>query len=168
MNSIDPIDDSFNAGVNDFTDYYRTQSGYDLQEGLSQTYYLKMNEKIIGYVSIAMAHLRKDTTENMDTKQTCSNIPTLLISHLATHVDYQKKGIGTLLLDEIFRISVGLSKIIGCRYIMLNPRNDEGVREFYRKNEYTYIPNLKDDKESDAFIKDIQINQKTPKINQNM
>ncbi len=39
---------------------------------------------------------------------------------------------------------------------MLNPRDDQGVRDFYSNYGFTYYSNLNNDKESDAFLMDLK------------
>ena len=151
----DELDKSFECSNQDYTKYYNYDSLYDTQENLARTYLLKQDDKVLGFVSIAMAHLRKENTEAMRSKGTDGNIPALLISHLATHKDHLRKKIGTALIDIALEQAKIASKNIGCRYLMLNPENDEGVRQFYKNFGFTYIPNLIDDKNSDAFILDI-------------
>jgi ribosomal protein S18 acetylase RimI-like enzyme len=161
LQMLDGIDKTFETEVDEYTDYYKVQSQYDMDQGLSRTYLLKVDGRILGYVSIAMAHLRKETTSKTFAKESEGNIPALLISHIATHKEFQRNGIGTKLVDEALRIAVESSENIGCRYLMLNPRDDDGVRKFYIKYGFTYIPNIEDDKERDAFILDIKQEKET-------
>ncbi len=37
----------------------------------------------------------------------------------------------------------------GCRYVILNPRDDQGVRDFYINYGFEYVEKLKDGRESD-------------------
>ena len=80
----------------------------------------------------------------------------LLISHLSTRKDYERKKVGTILIDEVLKIAIEQSKLVGCRYLLLNPIDDPGVKKFYRTYGFSYVDNLKIDKEADAFILDIQ------------
>ncbi len=59
LGSTDPIDKTFESSDPEFTEYYQIQSQYDLQEGLAGTYLLKVDGRVVGYVSLAMAHLRR-------------------------------------------------------------------------------------------------------------
>ena len=161
LEPTDPIDKTFQSSDNEFTDYYQIQSQYDLQEGLARTYLLKIDDRVVGYVSLAMAHLRKESTEQTQAKESDGNIPALLISHLSAHKDHPREGIGTRLVDESLRFATKYSEYIGCRYLMLNPRDDDGVRKFYESYGFTYISNEKDDKERDAFILDIKQEKKS-------
>lgn len=85
-----------------------------------------------------------------------THIPALLISHLAVHKKFQRRGFGTKLLKLVFHIASKLHPLAGCRYVMLNPRDDEGVRQFYDKYGFEYYSNFNDDKDSDAFLMDLK------------
>lgn len=69
LGSTDPIAETFESLNPEFTDYYQIQSQYDLQEWLARTYLLKVDEKAVGFISITMAHLRKEITEKTQTKE---------------------------------------------------------------------------------------------------
>jgi len=155
------IDENFKCHNDEYTQYYSFQSRYDLQEGLARTTLLTYKGRVIGYISIAMAHMRKENNEGMNSKETEGNIPALLISHLATHEDFLKKKIGSYLVSLAIKKAIEFSKKVGCRYVMLNPENEQGVRDFYEKLGFEYIPNIVDDKEKDAFILDIQQEKKS-------
>ena len=148
------VDQEFVCNNDEFTDYYKTQSFYDMQEGIGQTYVLTYKGKVIGFISLAMAHMKKETTNATKSKLSDSNIPALLIGHLGTHKNYVKKGVGRALVEFAIKQAVDASKIIGCRYVMLNPEDDQITHAFYQAMKFTYIKN--DDKTKDAYILDIQ------------
>ena len=150
-------DNNFESCVEEFTEYYCTDSLQDIREKLVRMYLIKHRTRVIGYVTLAMAHIRHDATEPIKAKQVNGNIPALLISHLAVHKDFQRQGVGTMLLDLVFRTAPKLESLAGRRYVMLNPRDDQGVRNFYTKYGFTYHANLNDDKHCDAFLMDLKV-----------
>ena len=149
-------DDRFESSVEEFTDYYRTESLQDIRERLVRMYVAKHGNLVVGYVTLAMAHLRHDATDEIRAKEVNGNIPALLISHLAVHKNFHRRGIGTQLLNLVFHIAPKLERWAGCRYVMLNPRDDGGVRDFYNNYGFTYYPNINDDRERDAFLMDLK------------
>lgn len=159
---LDSHDQSFESSISEFTEYYKMQSHFDVNEKLVRLYELKQNNKTIGFVTLATAHIRSDATPEIREKEVNGNIPSLLISHLAVHKDFQRKGIGTAFLDFIFfQLVPQIKSISGCRYVLLNPLDDKGVRAFYHQYGFKYYSNLNDDKESDAFLMDLKINSLT-------
>ncbi len=153
---LDPamsIDAEFECKDPSYTEYYRVTAFSDMKEGMGQTWLCMYKKKMIGFVTIAMAHMRPERDERLQGKG-YGNIPALLIGHLATHKDYERKGVGTSLIAWAIREAVSHSKRVGCRVVMLNPEDDPEVRGFYAKRGFTYVP--QDDKERDAFYLDIQ------------
>ena len=107
-----------------------------------------------------MAHLRSDATPDIAKKGFESNVPALLISRLAVDEIFQGYGVGLKLIYTIIKnLNHKLKKTTGVRYLMLNPRNDEGVRTFYHRLGFEYIERLVDggalDTEKDAFLFDL-------------
>ena len=111
-------------------------------------------KKVLGYVTLAMAHIRHDAIEKAKSKEIHGNIPALLISHLAVHKDYQRQNLGTLLLDTIFDLALNLQSMAGCRYIILEPRDDQGVRDFYSNYGFEYYPNFKIEEYKEENLKE--------------
>lgn len=152
----DMPDDGFESNVKEFTDYYHTHSLFDVRERLARMYVAKRGARVVGYVTIAMAHIKHDATCEIKAKGVNGDIPALLISHLAVHKNFCRQRIGTRLLNLAFGIAAGLERWIGCRYVMLNPRDDQGVGDFYSNYGFTYCPNVNDDKKRDAFLMDLK------------
>lgn len=154
----DLLDTTFESDIDEFTQYFHIESLNDIREKLVQMYLIKASEKVLGYVTLAMAHIRPDATKEIKTKEVYGNIPSLLISHLAVRKGFQRQGLGTRLLDLVFvDIIPNLETFVGCRYVMLNPRNDEGVRKFYNDYGFVYYDNFKSDKDSDACLFDVKL-----------
>jgi predicted N-acetyltransferase YhbS len=154
------LDDDFKSEEQEFTDYYHVDSLQDVRERLVRLYLLKIDGKIMGYVTLAMAHIRNDATPEIESKQINGTIPALLISHLAVRAGNHRRGIGEELLRMVLgKLVPSLHTRAGCRYVMLNPRDDQGVRDFYTAFGFDYIDKFKSDgnsdKESDACLYDL-------------
>ena len=146
------IDKSFNCKVKEYTEYYKVHAFNDLQRGIGNTWVLTYKGKVLGFISIAMAHMQPERHHDLQGNG-FGNIPSLLIGHLATHKDYENKGVGSHLVAWAIKKAREYSKTIGCKIVILNPDDKEEVREFYRKLGFTYVPH--DDKGRDAFFLDI-------------
>ena len=149
-------DKKFEFSINEFTEYYHIQSVFDVQHKLVRLYEFRLDDKTIGFITLAMAHIRPTATVEIKEKEINGNIPALLISHLSVHKDFQRRGIGTMLLNYVFAIVPQIESLVGCRYILLNPLDDQGVRDFYLSNKFRYYSNFKNDRESDAFLMDLK------------
>ena len=150
----------FTSDVDEFNDYVGPEMAFDLEHSITQVYMIRIGGHVAGYVDLAMAHLRNNATPAILAKRIETNVPALLISRLSVDVVFQGHDVGRALLDLVIdKLVPKLKKIAGCRYVMLNPRDDQGVRDFYEHYGFDYIKKLKDggepDKESDAFLFDL-------------
>ena len=63
---------------------------------------------------------------------------------------YFKDSVGSFLLKLIIdKLIPKLKKMAGCRYVILNPRDDQGVGDFYINCKFEYFEKLDDGRESD-------------------
>lgn len=127
----------FECSKNIFEEYLKVNALNDQDQHVGQTWLFVYEEKIIGFVTIAMAHMKKDEHEDLQI-DTFGNIPALLIGHLATHKNYERKGVGRHMVSWVISKAVELSETVGCRLVMLNPERD--VKGFYDKMGFTYVP----------------------------
>ncbi len=155
------LDMTFDCTNPDYVKYYQYDALYDAQENLAQTYLLKLEKKVLGYFSIAMAHIRKENKDAMMEKGTDGNIPALLISHLATDRKFLRHGVGTALIDIALDMAKSMSRYTGCRYLILHPEDDDGVKQFYAKYGFEYIGKIVEDPKKDLFILDITTRKKS-------
>lgn len=152
----DLLDDGFECDEDEFTKYYHDIALSDVREQIIRMYLLKVEGEVMGFVTVAAAHIRNDATDETKTKEICTTIPALLISDLAVKKGHKRRGIGRELLDMVFgKILPEIKSRVGCRYVMLNPRNADEVHEFYKSYGFKYYPNALDDKKSDAYLYDL-------------
>lgn len=157
----DLIESDFTSEEKEFTDYYHMDSWQDVLERLVKMYILKIDGKVMWYVTLAMAHIRNDATPQIKEKGINGTVPALLISHLAVRKGNHRRGIGKAMLKNIFGSVVPeLHSRAGCRYVMLNPRDAQYVRDFYTDFGFDYYDKFladgKSDKESDACLYDLK------------
>ena len=151
LSSIETGLDRFDCSKSEFVEYLQVGALADQYERIGQTWLFIYEQKIIGYIAIGMAHMKKDEHEKLNI-DTYGNVPALLISHLATHKDYEGKGVGTHMVSWAISKAREFSESIGCRLVILNPEND--VIEFYRKLGFTHVPH--NSQEYDSMFFDIK------------
>lgn len=108
-------------------------------ERLGVTYLLFLKDRLIGFVTLSMADLRKEKMEEGERLRIGKeNYPALQISQLATEKELIGQGIGTFLCDFCFAKADEFSERVGCRFLVLNARSD--VIKFYEKYGFKLIP----------------------------
>ena len=78
----------------------------------------------------------------------------MLIGHLATHKDFERRGIGEHMVSWAITKAEDYSESIGCRLVMLNPESD--VIGFYEKQKFVHVPHGDDDEESASMFFDLK------------
>ena len=150
--------------MEEFTAYYHINKLGDVRERIVRVCRMVLDGTVVGYVTVSLAHLKPDATRAIKTKETTSNIPALLISHLAVHKNYLRRGIGSELLDMVFsKIVPGIESRAGCRYVMLYPRDDPEVHAFYKKCRFEYEPRSDRNSDRELFLFDLK-NRYVPQI----
>ncbi len=78
----------------------------------------------LGYFSLACASIDVNDLDAVDLKgcPTFERFPALLIGKFAVDDRYQKMGLGTLLMDYVYAITIRLSGITGCRYLIVESK----------------------------------------------
>ena len=151
---------TFHCDTSEFNDYLGPEMIFDLKHHLTKIYSIEIAGIVAGYFDLTMAHLRNDATEAIIQKGIESNVPALLISRLAVDEIFQGHGVEKAMIQVILdKLIPKLKKFSGCRYLMLNPRDDAGVRCFYENLGFEYIARLVEgrppDRERDAFLFDL-------------
>lgn len=125
----------FECSDPEFEDYLRVSALYDQDAGMGRTYVFRYEGRIVGYIVLAMAHLpgAEQAHLNIDTYGT---VPALLISHLATHKRYERRGIGRNMVLWAINYARKAAKNMGCRIVLVGSKPD--VLEFYEKLEFVH------------------------------
>ena len=96
------------------------------------------NGAVLGYISVAMGHMRPDRDPALR-GMGYGNVPALLVGYLATDKRHVRQGVASSLLSWAVREATQASKRVGYRILMLNPIDDPEVKRFYR-NSFRHVP----------------------------
>lgn len=124
----------FSSGIKEIDEFIHEEVMNFQNERLGVTYLLCIKDKILGFVTLSMADLRKEKMESEDRLQIGKeNYPALQIGQLAVYKELQRKGfgIGKFLCDYCLAKAYEFSDKVGCRFLVLNARRD--VIPFYEK-----------------------------------
>jgi len=119
------------------------------EEMLGTTYLFSSNGKIVAFVTLQMAEIKRDSLSRKDRLQIGRDrYPAVQIGQLAVHVDYENNDVGTYVLDWSIGKAMKISEQIGCRFVVLNAEIE--AIEFYEKYGFGMLP--KQDKRIYPFM----------------
>jgi len=113
---------------NEALKYYR--------ENLGVTYVFKFKGTPVGFVTLAMASLRKkDLPKERREQKPFRDVPSLLLGHMARDSRFKGEGVGRIMIDWVLLTAHRLADEVGCRFVVLDAEKDKV--ELYR-SEYGF------------------------------
>lgn len=121
--------DTFRNRTESMATHLQKDALADQEQKLGTTWVWVYNERVVlGYVTLAMYSIdRRDILKGQDHVAGTfpySAIPALLIGQLATHEEYEGKGIGRRMVSWAIKMAADISKKVGCRMVALHPHED--------------------------------------------
>jgi len=106
------------------------------RENLGVTYVFKFKGTPVGFVTLAMASLRKkDLPKERREQKPFRDVPSLLLGHMARDVRFKGQGVGRIMIDWVLLTADRLADEVGCRFVILDAEKDKV--ELYR-SEYSF------------------------------
>jgi predicted N-acetyltransferase YhbS len=123
---------SFVSGNEELDQFFQTQARQQMEKRLSVCFVMLNGEsKIIGFYTLSSASI--DTNESRISSSKYVSIPVVLIGRLAVHSQFQKQGLGGLMLVNIIERVRKLSESeIGVKGIFVEPKSEE-ISLYYLK-----------------------------------
>lgn len=123
---------SFVSGNEELDQFFQTQARQQMEKRLSVCFVMLNGEsKIIGFYTLSSASI--DTNEIRNSSSKYVSIPVVLIGRLAVHSQFQKRGLGGLMLVNIIERVRKLSESeIGVKGIFVEPKSEE-ISLYYLK-----------------------------------
>jgi len=128
--------EKFSCGVTLLDDYVRKQAGQDTRKHLSVTYILndEMLNKVAGYYTLSSTTIElSDLPEKLSKKlPRYPLLPATLIGRLAIDQNYQKQGLGEVLLIDALKRANEASEAVASLAVIVEAINVNALR-FYKK-----------------------------------
>lgn len=92
------------------------------KEGINTTHLFvdEKTQKIVAYVSLCNDSIKLDFSERDEREYSYTTIPALKIARLAVATEYQRQGIGRMLVDFAIFVGVRIRKISGLVFLTLD------------------------------------------------
>ncbi|WP_204106242.1 MULTISPECIES: GNAT family N-acetyltransferase [Spirulina sp. CCY15215] len=127
---------SFDCGISELNDYLQRYAGQNHKKGVAKTWVMidqDHPEVPVGYYSISMAELQQTSLSTEEKKGFPRYpLPVIKIGKLAVDCQFQGEGLGELLLVDIFKRGIRISKEIGTVGFFVDVIN-ERAKCFYLK-----------------------------------
>ena len=128
---------AFACGEEALDRYLKTQASQDIRNNVAAVFVLLDNAQdkiVVGYFTLsAWAVLPSELpVEVLKRLPRYERLPATLLGRLAVSKNYQKQGLGGLLLMKALQQSLVQSREIGSTFVVVHAKNERG-REFYEK-----------------------------------
>jgi hypothetical protein len=106
------------------------------------TYLFRVNDEVIGFVTIAMGSLPAKKIGGKDKELfRHKEFPCLLIGRLAVSNANRRSHVGSYLCDWSIGVALKYSRDIGCRYVILQTTKEK-YESFYKKCEFQCVDEM--------------------------
>jgi GNAT superfamily N-acetyltransferase len=134
---LDPthVRSTFNCGIQSLNEFLHTRVNPYGRRGLGKTFVIAEAPKnnVIGYYTLAAGDVEVDNLQPEDARRLPRHpVPVVLLARMAVHQDFQKIGLGRLLLRDAINRAVLISRDIGIHAVEVEAIDDRAAM-FYRK-----------------------------------
>lgn len=130
----------FKCGNPKYDEYIKNTATNDHESNIGKVwiFYHSKDRKIAGYVTLAMSQLHKNEHKKLGDLTSHGYIPGLLLGQMARDLQYEKRNLGSMMINWTVSQGVELMERIGCRLIILQSEDDKV--KFYESHDFILIP----------------------------
>lgn len=142
--------DNFDCGIEELNLYLKKYASQDIKRKFAQVFIIcaSNSEEIIGFYSLSASSIKASFLPSEIAKKLPKYpVPVSLLGRLAVDKNYQRKGIGNLLLADAIKRVVKASEIIAIYALVVSAKN-ETAKTFYTR--YGFIELL--DQNNSLFL----------------
>ncbi|MDR2855637.1 MAG: hypothetical protein LBV40_05730 [Methanomicrobiales archaeon] len=89
----------------DLNEFIQNEALQDMQNGYSVTHLVKLKEKSVGFFTLVTDSIQSERVGEEEFPDYCyGKLPAMKIARLATHKEFERKGIGDFMINEAFRL----------------------------------------------------------------
>lgn len=117
---------AFSCGITSIDGWFKTGISDQIKDGRIQVYCATApSGAIVGFYALNAHSVKADQAGFLARRRERHEIPTVYLPCIAVHQDWQKKGIGSLLMGDAIKRSVEVSSVIGAAALVLDVKLDE-------------------------------------------
>lgn len=148
----------FTCGSSEQTEWLRRYAHQSVGTGTARVLVVTERgcDEVVAYYAWYMAQIHlSDAPERLSKGAGRYPQPVALLARLGVHVDHERRGLGSGLLQDVFARLVELSEDIGCRGLLVHAESDQ-AREFYSHLVPEFEPSPTDGLHLVLLMKDIR------------
>ena len=116
----------FRCEKQNFSDYLLSIAVDDDKNNVAKVWlFVTHDKKVVGYVTLIMSQLSTTFHPKLSKSTSHRFVPGLLISEMATHIDYTGMGLGRLMIEWAVSIAFDLARYAACRLIIVEAEPDK-------------------------------------------
>ncbi|KAA6342920.1 hypothetical protein EZS27_009380 [termite gut metagenome] len=145
----------FTCGNNDLDDFFKNDAENYAKQLIGKSYCFRLEtdlSTIICAFTLSNSKIKvkgldkkRKIVKNIPHRKSLEGYPAVLIGRLGINIEHQRQGVGDELLDFIKSWFANSTNKTGCRFIIVDALNEDGVLRFYIKNGFDFI--FRDDDE---------------------
>ena len=117
---------NFRCEKQNFADYLRIMAIDDDKNDVAKVWlFVTHDKKVVGYVTLIMSQLTATFHPKLSKSTSHKFVPGILISEMATHIDYTGMGLGRLMIEWVVSIAFDLAQYAACRLIIVEAEPDK-------------------------------------------
>jgi predicted N-acetyltransferase YhbS len=123
-------------GTTDLQDSLKNEDALENQHlFLSTTRVAMIDDRPIGYFSLAMSSIQKENLSKIERASLPSfrSYPAVLIGKLAVDDDHRHSHVGHALMEDIFIVANAASEYAGCRYVVVESKPESNTIKYYER-----------------------------------
>ncbi len=105
----------------------------------ARTYVVCSENVVVGYYCLATGAVARADAPSKIRRNAPEPIPVMLIGRLAVTKEFERRGIGSGMLQDAFRRILQASEIIGCRAVLVHAV-DQKAQDFYSRYGFGEFP----------------------------
>ena len=131
---------AFASGEPALDDWLRRRARSNQASGASRTYVIALQHRVIGYFSLASGAITIAEAPSRARRNMPDPIPMAVLGRLAIDQEWQRRGLGRLLLRDAILRTNQAAAIIGVRSLLVHALSP-AARRFYESNGFRESPN---------------------------
>jgi GNAT superfamily N-acetyltransferase len=135
---------NFDCGDEDLNEFLFNDSINHVKTDISIVYLCKYKKKVVGYVALSNDSIKINEEDKKKLGMPYLYYPSIKIGRLGISKDYQRKGIGTYIINWVMGLGLELKSYVGIRYLAVDSYSESKV--FYKNTNFKILELKKEKK----------------------